>query len=178
MNTVGMQRQSSRMNTGLVGSQAVYPRASNVARIPPEGNDEASGSCCTRLLPSNSSIMPPFQSYSMKESCFSAVVSVSGWNQWQQWVTPCSIAHCFIPAATPSATVRSRCSPLSIQSSSALRVFASRYFCIFSRLKTNSPKYSEGRPSGATTSTACFLNACSIASNLNLLITQFFYNVN
>src|SRR5262245_46209731 len=32
----------SRRNAGEVGSQAVYPRASNVARMPPEGKELAS----------------------------------------------------------------------------------------------------------------------------------------
>src|SRR5215211_3283426 len=31
---------------GLVGSQAVYPRASNVERMPPDGKLDASGSPC------------------------------------------------------------------------------------------------------------------------------------
>ena len=175
MNTVGMQRQSSRMKTGEVGSQAVYPRASKVARIPPDGKLDASGSCCTRFLPSKVSIIPPLPSYSINESCFSAVDSVKGWNQWLQWVTPCSIAHCFMPAATPSATSRSRGLPLSIQSKRAWRVLASKYFCIFCRLKTSSPKYSEGRPSGIGYSAARFLNAASIASNLSLLIYFYIY---
>jgi hypothetical protein len=47
------------MNAGLVGSQAVYPRASNVARIPPVGNDEASGSPWISSLPENSANAVP-----------------------------------------------------------------------------------------------------------------------
>ena len=81
MKIVGMQSVSSMMNTGEVGSQAEYPRASKVLRMPPLGNELASGSCCTSSLPENSSIMPPLPSCSMKASCFSAVPSVSGWNQ-------------------------------------------------------------------------------------------------
>jgi hypothetical protein len=33
------------IKAGEVGSQAVYPRASNVFLIPPLGKEEASGSC-------------------------------------------------------------------------------------------------------------------------------------
>ena len=49
----------SRMNAGLVGSHAVYPRASKVARIPPVGNEEASGSPWISSLPENSAIAVP-----------------------------------------------------------------------------------------------------------------------
>ena len=35
----------SIIKAGELGSQAVYPLASNVARKPPLGNDDASGSC-------------------------------------------------------------------------------------------------------------------------------------
>ena len=66
------------MKTGDVGSQAEYPRASKVLRMPPEGKLEASGSCCTSSLPENCSIIPPLPSCSMKASCFSAVPSLSG----------------------------------------------------------------------------------------------------
>ena len=45
MNIVGIQSVSSMMNTGDVGSHAEYPRASKVLRIPPLGNELASGSC-------------------------------------------------------------------------------------------------------------------------------------
>jgi len=67
--------------TGEAGSHAEYPLASKVERIPPLGKEEASGSCCTSSLPSNSSIMPPLPSCSTNPSCFSAVPSVNGWNQ-------------------------------------------------------------------------------------------------
>ena len=36
---------SDTMNAGDEGSQALYPRASKVLRIPPFGKEEASGSC-------------------------------------------------------------------------------------------------------------------------------------
>ena len=42
---VGMQSVVSTTKAGEVASHALYPRASNVLRIPPLGNDEASGSC-------------------------------------------------------------------------------------------------------------------------------------
>ncbi len=61
-----------------VGSQAVYPRASNVLRIPPLGKEEASGSCCTNAEPSKTSIARPSSVGRKNESCFSAVVPVNG----------------------------------------------------------------------------------------------------
>ena len=50
--------------------------------LPLLGKEDASGSCCTSSLPENSSTTPPLPSCSMKASCFSAVPSVRGWNQW------------------------------------------------------------------------------------------------
>src|SRR5512141_2405331 len=44
---------------GLVGSHAVYPRASKVERIPPDGNDDASGSPLISSLPLNSATARP-----------------------------------------------------------------------------------------------------------------------
>src|SRR6187401_507865 len=67
---------------GLVGSHAVYPRASKVERIPPEGKLEASGSPLMSSLPLNSATArPPSPEGAMNESCFSAVMPVIGWNQ-------------------------------------------------------------------------------------------------
>lgn len=37
----------------LFVSQTVYPRASKVVRIPPDGNEEASGSDCNNSDPEN-----------------------------------------------------------------------------------------------------------------------------
>ena len=78
MNMVGMLRVVSLINAGEEGSQAVYPRASKVALMPPLGKEEASGSCCASILPLKASITPPFPLYSIKASCFSAVPSVRG----------------------------------------------------------------------------------------------------
>ena len=69
-------------NAGDVQSQAVYPLASNVARRPPDGKDEASGSpfiysCPVKLI----STFPFGIGEVINESCFSAVTPVSGWNQ-------------------------------------------------------------------------------------------------
>src|SRR3954470_10141783 len=44
---------------GLVGSHAVYPRASNVDRMPPEGKLDASGSPLMSALPPNSAMAIP-----------------------------------------------------------------------------------------------------------------------
>ena len=78
---VGMQRVLPLINAYDVGSHAVYPLASNVARSPPEGKDDASGSPLMSSLPENSMITLPSGAGEMKLSCFSAVIPVSGWNQ-------------------------------------------------------------------------------------------------
>ena len=82
MNIVGMHSVLPRMKAGDEMSHAEYPRASKVFLMPPLGKLDASGSCCTSNFPVKSSITPPLPSCSMNESCFSAVPSVSGWNQW------------------------------------------------------------------------------------------------
>ena len=81
-NAVGMQSVtlfSPRMRkAGLVASQAVYPRASKVALMPPEGKLDASGSPCTSSEPEKLKTTPPAPSGAASESCFSAVRPVSG----------------------------------------------------------------------------------------------------
>ena len=72
----------SLIKAGEVGSQVVYPLASNVALIPPDGNDDASGSPLISSLPENSIITSPSPLGEIKLSCFSAVTPVIGWNQW------------------------------------------------------------------------------------------------
>ena len=64
----------TRSHGGLVGSQAVYPRASNVERMPPDGKLEASGSPLTSSLPLNSATARPSGVGFRNESCFSAVM--------------------------------------------------------------------------------------------------------
>ncbi len=85
-NAVGIQSRvpiaSSRRNAGEVQSQAVYPRASKVARSPPDGKEEASGSPLISSLPENSKTACASEAGLRKESCFSAVTPVIGWNQW------------------------------------------------------------------------------------------------
>jgi len=63
---------------GEEGSHAEYPLASNVALNPPLGKEEASGSCCIKAAPSNSSMAVPSDFKVKKESCFSAVLPVKG----------------------------------------------------------------------------------------------------
>src|SRR5690349_18856644 len=63
---------------GLVGSHAVYPRASNVDRIPPDGKLDASGSPLINSLPRNSAMAVPSAVGDKNESCFSAVMPVIG----------------------------------------------------------------------------------------------------
>ena len=75
-------RASSLRKAGEVQSHMVYPLASNVALKPPDGNEEASGSPLISSLPENSMItFPSALGAEMKESCFSAVTPVRGWNQ-------------------------------------------------------------------------------------------------
>ncbi len=70
---------SSFKKAGDVMSHAVYPLASNVARSPPEGKEEASGSPLISSLPEKSIIIFPLTSgWETNESCFSAVIPVSG----------------------------------------------------------------------------------------------------
>src|SRR2546426_9008613 len=55
---------------GLVGSHAVYPRASKVERMPPDGKLDASGSPLISSLPENSAAALPFEVGLRNESCF------------------------------------------------------------------------------------------------------------
>ena len=106
----------SMMNIGEVGSQAVYPRASNVERMPPLGKLDASGSLCRSIDPVNFSMGRPSRSNHRNASCFSAVDPVIGWNQWQKCETPSSSAHSFTACAMASATGRSSLRPCSMVS--------------------------------------------------------------
>ena len=98
----------------------VYPLASKVARSPPEGKLDASGSPRTSSLPENSMIILPSLSGAMKLSCFSAVIPVIGWNQCVKWVAPFSMAQSFMALATIFATSGSKCVPCAIAFFSAL----------------------------------------------------------
>jgi len=70
-------------------------------------------------LPLNSAIARPSPVGLRKESCFSAVAPVSGWNQCVKWVAPFSSAHSFMALATESATDPSSSVPFWIVESSA-----------------------------------------------------------
>ena len=50
--------------------------------MPPDGKLEASGSPRINSLPLNSATALPRSVGVRNESCFSAVMPVSGWNQW------------------------------------------------------------------------------------------------
>ena len=82
---VGMQRVAAPptrfIKAGLVGSHAVYPRASNVDRNPPDGKLDASGSPSIKFFPEKRVIALPSGVGSKNESCFSALEPVSGMNQ-------------------------------------------------------------------------------------------------
>ncbi len=60
MKIVGIQSVVSTTKAGEETSHAVYPRASNVLRIPPLGKEEASGSCWMSSLPEKRSMTSPF----------------------------------------------------------------------------------------------------------------------
>ena len=79
---MGMHRLPSLMKAKEVGSQAVYSEIARVARRPPEGKEDASGSPRISSLPENSIMIFPPPAGAMKLSCFSAVTPVMGWNQW------------------------------------------------------------------------------------------------
>ena len=76
-----MHKVSSLIKASEVGSHTVYPLASKVSLIPPDGNDDASDSPLRRVLPESSKMGSPSLSLSRNESCFSAVEPVIGWNQ-------------------------------------------------------------------------------------------------
>ncbi len=82
MNTLGIISVAPlgvcMIKAGLVGSQAVYPRAALVMRRLPLGKDEPSGSPLMSRLPVNSVIALPSEFVMMNPSCFSAVMLVSG----------------------------------------------------------------------------------------------------
>ena len=80
--------------------------------MPPEGKLDASGSPLMSSLPLISIMTVPSFIGLMKESCFSAVVPVSGWNQWVKCVAPLEMAHSFIAQAVASATMGSSSSPV------------------------------------------------------------------
>src|SRR5687767_1651722 len=95
------------MNTGLAGFHAVYPRASHVARNPPDGKLEASGSLWISCAAENASIAWPFSSNERNASCFSAVSPVCGWNQCVKCVAPLLVAHSLMTCATAGAIAAS-----------------------------------------------------------------------
>ena len=118
-NNVGIYNVPSLTKAGDVQSQAVYPLASNVARNPPLGKDDASGSPFLKVFPLNSSTAR-VPSGSKKASCFSAVNPVIGVNQWVKCVAPCSIAQIFIAFAITVAHSFDNSSPFSKDSWNAL----------------------------------------------------------
>ena len=82
---------------------------------------------------------PPCPSGLIRESCFSAVEPVRGWNQWVKWVAPRSMAQSFIVAATTSATFGSSGSPRSMVRTRLLNTSLGRRCWITRRLNTSAP---------------------------------------
>jgi hypothetical protein len=78
-----------------------------VVRMPPEGNDEASGSLwmsCAPTKRSSTLSSPGMVTFrSMNESCFSAVSPFIGWNQCVKCVAPWPVAQSRATEATASA---------------------------------------------------------------------------
>ena len=89
-----------------------------MARRPPEGNDEASGSDWMSCAALNDSIGCPFSSNVRKASCFSAVCPVCGRNQWVKCVSPWPIAHSLMSFATVGAMLTSSFCPWRMASTS------------------------------------------------------------
>src|SRR5579872_7280448 len=75
-----------------------------------------------------------------KESCFSAVVPVSGWNQCVKWVTPFPSAHWRMPEAIWLATVRSIFLPLLMEARRLLYASSLRNSRAVFNVNTFSPK--------------------------------------
>ena len=140
---MGMHKVAPRawrlMKAGLVGSQAVYPRASKVQRSPPEGKLEASGSPMIRFFPEKDMIAWAMPVLSRKASCFSAVPPVRGWNQWVKWVAPRDMAHSFMAWATSPAMAGSSGAPRVMVERSFSAVLLGRYCRMAAALKTSSP---------------------------------------
>ena len=85
-----------------------------MARSPPLGKEDASGSPLMSSLPENSMMTLPSGEGEIKLSCFSAVMPVRGWNQWVKWVAPWATAQTFIAWATALATPMSSSFPSSM----------------------------------------------------------------
>src|SRR5688500_13736408 len=129
----------SIIKAGEEGSHAVYPRASNVARKPPLGKEDASGSCWINASPSNCSIAVPSPLIVKNESCFSAVLPVNGWNQWVKCVTPLLSAHVLIPLAIWLAIALSIFCPALIEEVRLLKASSLKNFLAVFCVKTFSP---------------------------------------
>ena len=139
---VGIYSTSSLIKAYEVGSHAVYPLASKVARSPPLGKLEASGSPWMSSLPENSMIALPPPAGVMKLSCFSAVMPVMGWNQWVKCVAPFSTAQFFIASATMAALSLLRRLPSFIAWSTLSKTSSGRRSFITDSLNTIVPKRS------------------------------------
>src|SRR5688572_9566613 len=146
MNTDGTQRVfplgPSTMKIGLEGSHAVYPRASNVVRMPPEGKLDASGSLWMSWAPLKRSMGRPSSSKVRKASCFSAVRPVWGWNQWQKWVAPLPMAHSLTAWATSLAMAGSSFPPRWMVSCSEPKIGLGSFFFIAATSKVLHPNRS------------------------------------
>jgi len=79
--------------------------------MPPEGNEDASGSLWMSCAPEKRSMGRPSSSKVRKASCFSAVSPVCGWNQWQKCVAPLPSAHSLTACATSLAMAGSSRDP-------------------------------------------------------------------
>ena len=85
---------------------------------------------------------PPSGEGVIKLSCFSAVLPVSGWNQWVKCVAPFSTAHSFMASATALATAVSSVPPSYIVFFSETYTSYGSFAFITRSSNTRLPKYS------------------------------------
>ena len=110
--------------------------------MPPEGNEEASGSPWMSWRPEKRTMGLPSPSRLRKVSCFSAVSPRIGWNQWVKWVAPWESAHSFMPWATSLAISASSLSLFSMTLRSLSKTAFDRKRFIAALLKVRQPKRS------------------------------------
>ena len=112
--------------------------------MPPEGNEEASGSlwisCEPRKRSSTLSSPGMVTLRSMNESCFSAVSPVIGWNQCVKCVAPCAVAQSRATEAMVSAASRGSGVPLRSVASRAWYASRGRRSLSLIRSRTWRPK--------------------------------------
>ena len=136
-----------------------------MARRPPLGKEDASGSPRTSSLPEKSIITRPPPALLIKLSCFSAVTPLKGWNQCVKCVAPCSSAQVFIASAISFAAERGRGCPLFKQPRQTSMALCGTYCSIVRSLNTSEPKSSGMRVASLMIQTSCFKIKNSISND-------------